>query len=225
VSADSLKLNNRMTTTHIIAVRHGETVWNRDGRLMGNLDIPLNENGLRQAEAVAERLARIAFTIVYSSDLSRAYDTARVIADRTGKDIIRDPRLRERNAGILQGLTKAERSEKHADIYRMQEETGVEYVIPEGESDAQMTRRVVDCLEEIRTNHIGGTVVLVAHGGVLARIVQYTLGLSHAQRRHVRAHNACICEFIHDSDRWILETWNDTGHLEVKDESAVLEVD
>jgi probable phosphoglycerate mutase len=195
-----------MTNTRTIAIRHGETIWNRDGRLMGNLDIPLNPNGVQQAEAVAERLARIEFHTIYSSDLSRAYDTARVIADKTGKEIVRDPRLRERNAGVLQGLTKAERAEKHADIYQQQEEVGEEYVIPEGESDGQMTRRVVECLEDIREKHPGETVVLVAHGGVLARLVQYTLGLSSMQRRHVRAHNACICVFIHDGNRWILET-------------------
>jgi len=214
-----------MTTTRIIAIRHGETAWNQEGLLMGNLDIPLSRRGIAQAEALAGRLAHVDVAAIYTSDLSRAAATAKIIAQRLGLDAVRDPRLRERNAGVLQGLTKAQRIERHPEVYQQQKEIGDEYVIPEGESDAQMTRRVVACLEEIRGKYGGETVVLVAHGGVLARILQNTLGLSSGQRRHIRAHNACICVFVSEENEWILETWNDTGHLEGKDESAILEVD
>jgi probable phosphoglycerate mutase len=92
----------------LICIRHGETQWNVEGREMGQLDSPLTPLGLRQAEAIADRLGKLEFDALYSSDLGRAVQTAEAIASRCGRDIRLDAGLRERNMGIFQGLTLEE---------------------------------------------------------------------------------------------------------------------
>ncbi len=98
-----------MNITTLVLVRHGETAWNVEGRIQGHLDVPLNETGLAQAAAVGKRFRSERFDAIYSSDLIRAFRTASPVVANPEVDIIRDPRLRERHLGVLQGLaaTKA----------------------------------------------------------------------------------------------------------------------
>jgi len=99
-----------MTTTLYIA-RHGETEWNRAGKLQGHQDSPLTARGHHQAESLAVALNNKQITRVYSSDLGRAIQTARAVAKHLEVELIIDERLRERNFGILEGKTKAELDE------------------------------------------------------------------------------------------------------------------
>ena len=92
-----------MDATRIIAVRHGETAWNVDARIQGQLDIQLNDTGRWQARRVGWALATEAIAAVYSSDLGRAHDTARAIADTTGLSVVPHPGLRERRFGMFEG--------------------------------------------------------------------------------------------------------------------------
>jgi probable phosphoglycerate mutase len=92
--------------TRVIFIRHGQTIWNLEKREMGQLDSPLSEKGKMQAKAIAKRLESDSFTMLYSSDLGRAMQTAEYITSVTGKDIITDIELRERNMGIFQGYTR-----------------------------------------------------------------------------------------------------------------------
>src|SRR5476649_1879895 len=103
--------------THLIAIRHGETEWNSQGRFQGHLDSVLNPEGLAQAEALGEYMVRESFDLLLSSDLGRALQTASAIAMRTGHDIVVEPRLRERRMGIFQGLTPAEVQARYPDEY------------------------------------------------------------------------------------------------------------
>ena len=93
--------------TELLLVRHGETLWNQQGRMQGQHDSPLTTVGLQQAKQLAQRLKDASFTALYSSDLGRAHQTARCIADETGHEIVADRGLRERNFGIFEGLTNA----------------------------------------------------------------------------------------------------------------------
>src|SRR5664280_2119664 len=97
-----------MHATRIIAIRHGETAWNVDTRIQGQLDIGLNETGRQQARRVAQALTGEPIQAIYSSDLSRAWDTARSIADATGQTLQAHAGLRERGFGVFQGKTYAE---------------------------------------------------------------------------------------------------------------------
>ena len=94
-----------MEATRIIAVRHGETAWNVDARIQGQLDIGLNDTGRWQARRAGQALAGEAIRAVYSSDLSRAHETARSIAEAAGLPVVSDPGLRERRFGLFEGKT------------------------------------------------------------------------------------------------------------------------
>src|SRR5262245_45575580 len=107
-----------MSGTRIILLRHGETVWNLEGRYQGQLDSPLSTAGVTQARALAQRLATVHFAALYSSDLGRARQTTECIADVTGHKIRADPRLRERHLGIFQGRLKPELKLSFPDEYR-----------------------------------------------------------------------------------------------------------
>ena len=95
-------------TTRICFIRHGETGWNVEKRIQGQIDISLNASGHKQAQAMASNAAQHEFSAIYSSDLQRASDTANMLAQESGLNIIKLPQLRERHFGIFQGLTAAE---------------------------------------------------------------------------------------------------------------------
>jgi probable phosphoglycerate mutase len=201
------------TRTHFILVRHGETEWNRLGRIQGHLDSPLNRQGVAQAESVAARLAREPFDQLVCSDLGRAVSTALIIAKRTGHDVATDARLRERHYGIFQGKTRAEARAAHPDAYAEYEAEDVDHAIPGGESTRQCFRRNLACLRELATRHAGGRLVVVAHGGVLDGLHRHVLGLPHVGARAFTIVNASLNRFSYEGDTWRLERWGDAAHL------------
>jgi broad specificity phosphatase PhoE len=148
--------------TTLLLVRHGETDWNAAGRLQGHTDRPLNEYGHRQARELADRLAGDGIQAVYASDLSRARETAEIIAGRLGLEVITDPDLREKNWGSWEGLTSDERAR-------------VEF---EGESTEEHRERVLRAVKRIVEAHPGERVVVVTHGGSLRRIQAAVSGVA-----------------------------------------------
>jgi broad specificity phosphatase PhoE len=148
--------------TTLLLVRHGETDWNAEGRLQGHTDRPLNDAGRRQAQELAERLAREQVDAVYASDLARAKETAETVGARLGLPVVIDPDLREKNWGTWEGLTGDER-------------IGVEYA---GETTEEHRERVLRAVRRIVERHPGQTVVVVTHGGSLRRIQASVQGVA-----------------------------------------------
>src|ERR1044072_3646668 len=153
--------------TEILLIRHGETTWNQQGRMQGQHDSPLTPTGLHQARCLARRLKSASFTTLYSSDLGRAHQTARCIADATGHEIVADQGLRERSFGIFEGLTNSEIEQKHPELHALFEKRLPDFVMPNGESAAQFRDRCVGALERIAKRHADETIVVVSHGLVL----------------------------------------------------------
>ena len=202
-----------MERTEIILVRHGETVWNLEKRYQGQLDSPLTERGVAQAEAIAARLACCTFDGLYASDLGRAWKTAEVIACSTGHQIVPEPRLRERNFGIFQGLNRTAMREEYPEEYQQYMGNYAAYVVPGGESLDQLSERAVTCLEELAARHMGGRLVLVSHGGALSALVKHVLGIPVAAARPFRLFNAGFNLIASNSGSWMLETLSDVSHL------------
>jgi probable phosphoglycerate mutase len=200
--------------TRLILVRHGETEWNVAGRAMGQLDSPLTALGQFQAQRLAERCAVTPFDALYSSDLGRARATAQVIADQCTREVVLDARLRERNMGIFQGLTGAEMESRFPDERATYRRVGSPYVIPSGESAEQTIDRALQCLDEIAGRHVGETLVVVTHGGILMGLFESVLGLPFGSASRYLRLNAAWNVFSRDSDKWVLETWGDVTHLE-----------
>lgn len=148
--------------TTVLLVRHGETDWNRDRRLQGQTDVPLNDAGRAQAAALARELAGTEVDAVYSSDLARSLETARAIAEPHGLEVVTRAALRERHFGSWEGLTDEEIRARFPEAA-----TG-----PWGDAETheQLTERVLAALHEIAASHPGGVVVVVTHGGPMGRI-------------------------------------------------------
>jgi probable phosphoglycerate mutase len=207
--------------THLIAVRHGETEWNSQGRFQGHLDSALNREGLAQAEALAEYLARERFDLLLSSDLGRALQTANAIALRTGHEIVVEPRLRERRMGIFQGLTPAEVKARYPDEYARFATRDPDYVIPQGESMRQLLERSIACFTELASSHAGLTLAAVTHGGVLAMLYRHARAMPLDAPRDFSLHNTGVNRFRHRLGAWQLQSWGEVGHLCVAPDKPV----
>src|SRR5471032_476308 len=201
--------------TYLLAIRHGETEWNSQGRFQGHLDSILNREGMAQAEALGERLAAERFDLLLSSDLGRALQTASAIAMRTGHDIVVEPRLRERRMGIFQGLTPAEVQARYPDEYARFSTRDPDYVIPEGESMRQLLERSVACFTELATSHAGLTLAAVTHGGVLAMFYRHARAMPLDAPRDFALHNTGVNRFRHRLGAWQLQCWGEIGHLDL----------
>ena len=165
--------------TTLLLVRHGETDWNRARRWQGHTDTPLNDTGRAQARELAERLDPP--DAIVASDLSRARETAELLAARFGLPVEIDERLREVDVGEWSGLTMAEVEERFpAGLQRrLAGGTGWE----QGETYEEMGARVVAALHDLATRQ-DGTVLVVTHGGCVREILHAT-GLAPAERPHV----------------------------------------
>lgn len=144
--------------TLLAIIRHGETDWNVMRRMQGHRDIPLNERGRQQAARVAERLAPETWDVLMSSDLSRAAETADIIAGRIGAvERVFDPRLRERGLGRLEGSTPEERVQRWGENWHELDHGA--------ESDEALFARAAGFLDETAARYQGKRLVVVTHGG------------------------------------------------------------
>jgi 2,3-bisphosphoglycerate-dependent phosphoglycerate mutase len=203
--------------TTILAIRHGETVWNVEERFQGHEDSPLTANGRRQVAALGRRLKGMACDALVSSDLGRARETAAIIAGHTGHTVTLDPRLRERHYGVLEGLRVPEIKAAHAAVLEQFNADDPDFVIPGGESHRMHYARNVAWIEDILANRSGATIAIVVHGGVLDSLFRYVAQLPLAQPRCYITTNASLSVFVHGyfygTPRWVIQTWGDAGHL------------
>lgn len=161
--------------TTILLIRHGQTDWNLTKRSQGHLDIPLNRAGRRQSEVLAQRLASWPIVAVYSSDLSRASQTAAILGRTLGLEPVLDPALRERHGGIFQGRTTDELKRDHPAALQAFLDHG--RPPPGAESNLALARRAAPALERVAAHHRGQMIALVTHGGTLRVLIAHIMGL------------------------------------------------
>jgi len=203
-------------TTRICFIRHGETDWNAEKRIQGQIDIPLNETGRAQALAMAFNAAHHNFDAIYSSDLMRARDTAGMLAARRGLDIKILPPLRERHFGIFQGLTAAEGKVSQPEAHARYRARDPDYDFDSGESMHNLARRVAAAVHEMTRHHAGQTLAAVTHGGVLDILYRKATGKPLHTPRDFNIPNCALNWFRFDgqgSDGWHLEAWDDHHYL------------
>ncbi len=157
--------------TEFWLVRHGETDWNREHRFMGQQDIPLNVEGLRQAAALADELRGQHFDALVSSDLLRARQTAETLATALGLTLRLDPRLREVNLGTWQGETHADIQARFPVQWAERYANPPDFRPPGGETMTEMAARAYPAMDEIAAAHPAGCVLLVSHGILLAALI------------------------------------------------------
>jgi len=210
--------------TRLIAVRHGETAWNVESRLQGQLDIPLNERGQEQARRTAHWLAEDRPDVVVSSDLARAHATAQAIASFNQCPLLLDEGLRERSFGSFQGMTHLEVAERWPAQSVQWKSRDPDFAPGDGESLRVFFARCVEATLRIAQQHAGRTVVVVAHGGVMDCLYRAASRVPLEAPRNWSLDNAAINRLLHTSSGLMLVGWNDTSHLDLNaptlDESA-----
>ena len=193
-----------MISTNLVIVRHGETIWNTEGRMQGHLDSPLTEKGRTQASNLADRLKDETFDKIYSSDLGRAVDTAQSVADKTKHTIITDDRIREKHFGTFQGMNKEEQDALREEL---------KHEVDSGETLTAFSERVMAFFEDIVSKHKGERILVVTHGGVLSLFLRLCLGLPQEAARKFRLPNAAMNTVDHVNGEWIVGMIGDTYHL------------
>jgi len=200
--------------TRICLVRHGETEWNAERRIQGQIDIGLNATGLRQAAAAGRWLKTAGIVALYSSDLKRAWTTAQAIGEALALVPVAEPQMRERRYGVFEGLTYAEAQAKYPDGYAAFEGRNAAYDFENGESLRDMYERVTGRLKMLATAHPGKNIAVVLHGGVLDIVNRFVRGNPLEAPRDFLIPNAGLNWIAAVDGRWRIETWGATAHLE-----------
>ena len=202
--------------TELLLIRHGETLWNQQGRMQGQHDSPLTALGLQQARQLARRLKDVVFAALYASDLGRAHQTARCIADATGHEIIADRDLRERSFGIFEGLTNEEIKTRYPDHYAPFARRDPEYAMPEGESASRFRKRCVERLESLARRHPDERIVVVTHGLVLDALYRVASRMAYDTPRGFPLLNCSVNTFRY-AEGWHAVAVCDVAHLSSDD--------
>ncbi|MBC7798295.1 MAG: histidine phosphatase family protein [Pyrinomonadaceae bacterium] len=203
--------------THLYLIRHGQSQGNAERRFGGHWDTKLSDFGRLQAEVTGQYLARKSIKVVYSSDLSRAFDTAKPLADILKLKIETSNALRERNVGIFQGLTFEEAESRFPKEYAALSSRDFDYVLPEGESRRETLARASRKLNEIIEFHKGENVAVFSHTGTIGMLILHLLGALQSDAAHrvwVLTRNCGIAHFEFDKDSVVrVHTVNDVSHL------------
>ena len=210
-----------MTTLYLI--RHGETVWNADGRFQGQQNTPLNALGRAQADSAARALADIPFEAVYTSDLARAAETAEIIAAPHALAPLPDPRLREVHFGEWEGLAMPEVTTRWPEIVAAWRADSLRTRPPGGETLEQLQQRVVAALTDIVRAYPTGTLAVVGHGGSLRAIITHILNADLSIFRRLRLDNCSISIITVTDGQYTLRLFNDICHLGARAPHATLD--
>jgi probable phosphoglycerate mutase len=197
--------------TLVYLIRHGETLWNIEKRLQGQLDSPLTGDGLLQASMLAGRFSSVRFDAVYSSDLGRARQTAEIISSRSNHVAVTfDDRIRERHFGCFQGLTWEEITEKFPEEAAEELAGNPMNCVPGGESKQQLLSRAIAFFEDIALRHTNQKILIVSHGGILNAWTRHVLHIPLDTPRRFHIDNAAINVFELCDNRWYLKTFGET---------------
>ena len=199
--------------TRIIAIRHGETAWNVDTRIQGQLDIALNAKGRWQAEQLAAALQTESIHAVYASDLARAWETAQYLGQAHGLSVVKETGLRERDFGEFEGKTFAEIEQLLPEQSMRWRKRDPEFSPVGGESLTALRLRVLAAAERLAAQHPGEQIALVGHGGVMDVLYRAATRLDIQAPRTWELGNAAINRLLWSPQGFTLVGWADAQHL------------
>jgi broad specificity phosphatase PhoE len=197
----------------IVLIRHGETAWNRKKVFRGTYDIPLNDNGRRQAELLAGALQRYKIEAAYTSPLSRARETADIALQNRDIEAVPEPGLIDFSYGDWTGLEEADVAKRWPDEHHAWITRPETLRVPGGDTLAEVHEKAFGAMEEIAVRHDGQTVALFAHRVVNKLLVLGALGLELRRFGFIRQDNCCTNEFERTNDGYVIVSLNDTSHL------------
>lgn len=167
-------------------VRHGRTKWNKEQRIQGSIDEPLDEEGRTQANRLGERLQHIDFSMIYSSPMRRAHETALILNRYLQKEVALEPALREATYGAAEGLTRTEYHQLYAEgiaaALSLERRERFQYrIVPDGECPADVCRRTIPFLTRLADRWSGQNLLIVCHGEVIRSALVFLFELNEAQ--------------------------------------------
>jgi probable phosphoglycerate mutase len=205
-----------MQATRILAIRHGETAWNVDTRIQGQLDIPLNSTGQWQAAQLARSLAaQEQIDAIYTSDLLRAHATAQAIGHAVNLPLQFHLGLRERGFGDFEAKTFAEIEAALPEDSMRWRKRDPHWAPPGGgESLVVMRERVLQTVHTLAAAHMGCNIVMVAHGGVMDILYRAATGLDLQAPRTWDLTNTAVNRLLWTPQGLSLVGWADTSHID-----------
>jgi len=202
-----------MTTT-IILIRHGETVGNREGLFRGQKDFPLNENGILQAQCLSQELSTWKINAVYSSPLSRAKETARILAESHALTVIEEPGFINIKLGAWEGRRKVEIEKEFPELWKIWVTIQEQLRLDGGETLKQVQQRAYQALERITQKEAGKTIVVVSHRAVLKPLIARCLRIPEPYFWKIHLDTASYSILEHTPEReYMLTLLNQTRHL------------
>jgi len=200
--------------TEMLLVRHGETLWNREGRVQGYRgDSGLTDAGHAQAQALGRRFAAERIDALHSSDAGRTRQTVAPITAATGLPVVFDSGVREHNYGVFEGLTFTEVERDFPEAYARFRTRDPHFAPEGGESMLQFRDRVLGALGRIAEQSDGGRVVVVTHGGVLGAMYRHAMNIPLDAPRSFAIANAGINCLRYERGVWQVVAWCDVSHL------------
>ena len=206
--------------TELLFIRHGETDWNRQQRFQGQIDVPLNAMGHAQAQRLGARLLAERHDAFFTSDLTRARETAAPLAKAWGHMPVALAGLREQNFGVLEGLDVPTIKARHADLWQRWLEHRSDFELPGGESLQAFHQRVISAVRELADAAPGQRLVIVTHGGVLDMLWRTVHGLPVAGLRSCEIPNTGLNRLRWAEGTLQIEQWADAAHLDGLPEQA-----
>ena len=200
--------------TRVLAVRHGETAWNVENRIQGQLDVPLNDVGRWQAHRLALVMAEESVDAIYASDLLRTVQTATPTSRGCGVDFVTDTGLRERGFGVFEGLTFTEIEQRWPEQSARWRRRDPTFGADGGETLNDFYARSVDAATRLAAAHAGQTIVLVTHGGVLDCLYRAASRVALDAPRSWQIGNASINRLLYTPQGFTLVGWADDYHLD-----------
>jgi len=179
-------------SSRLLLLRHGETAANIDLIYQGQGDSPLSELGIKESEKLAEALKSEPLADIYSSTLSRSYETAKLIASYHKLDVIKVPELKERHYGVFEGLAFQEIKHKYSDLYQQWLHHPDQAQIPQAETLEELQSRGVAAVENIIKRHKDQTVCVVGHGGINRCILFHYMNLTLDNFWRIKQDNCCV---------------------------------
>lgn len=218
----------------ILLIRHGETAWNAERRLQGQFDVPLNEHGQRQAEALANALRHERLDALFASDLQRARQTAQAIARLQDLPLQLDAGLRERCYGGFEGLLYDQIAARFPAAHAAWQAREIDARFPPGaqvgETLREFAARALAVIRRLAESPGCRRIAIVTHGGVLESVYRAVCGIGHLPARDFEIPNAGINRLVVpapacDPRRWQIECWADVAHLQPLTQAALDEID
>ena len=204
-------------STNVLLIRHGQSKGNAERRFGGHTATPLSARGRNQAEATARTLKSESLTAIYSSDLARAVETAKPLANMTGLTVQSTTAFRERDVGVMEGLTFEDAAQQHPEQYAALLRRDFEYVLTGGESYRQLLDRAVQKLDAIIEEHRGGKIAVFSHTGTICILALHLMGALDAPELKpvwISSANCGITKFELRDDGFVrVLAVNDTSHL------------